>query len=445
MDVYLEKTCPQHGRSSVIIWRGEPELWAIWERFNDWEPERFDEYYFKMTSKRGCPFDCGLCPEHLRKPCFIVMEVTNKCNLDCPVCFADANMKSYTYKPSIEILDEMYKHILKYEIGDNSQSIHLDVNSLIGCCRNNTSLPVIKLSGGEPTIRDDLPDIIYLGKKKGFNIVLDTNGVRIAKDTKYLERLKDSGLDLIYLQFDGVSDNVYYKLRKANLFKIKVKVLENCLKIGLPVILVPTIVDKVNLDQVGEIIFFASKYSRAVKGVMFQPISYFGRYPEDIFGNRVTIPDMLHAIEQQTGGSIKISNFIPIRAGVGCEAHCGFSSLVVVKDSKLVPVTSLPKNIDKYLETRTTISRETRTPKHSREVLRKYWFSTNAEDSHDNYLWISGMHFQDVWNIDIRRLRKCCIHEITPSGHLIPFCIFNLTNLKGETLYRDKFLNLFKV
>ena len=162
---------PTAWKIKVIIWRGKPELWAIWERFNDWEPEQFDEYYFKMTSEKGCPFDCGLCPEHLRKPCFIVMEATNKCNLNCPVCFANANMKSYTYEPDIEILDEMYKHILKYEIGDNPQSTDLDINTLIGYCRNSMSLPAIKLSGGEPTIRDDLPDIVYLGKKKEVSIL----------------------------------------------------------------------------------------------------------------------------------------------------------------------------------------------------------------------------------------------------------------------------------
>ncbi|GEM_PF-2755161 len=148
------------------------------------------------------------------------------------------------------------------------------------------------------------------------------------------------------------------------------------------------------MDQAGEIISPASRYSRAVKGVMFQPISYFGRYPENLVENRVTMPDMLHTIEEQTRGLIKISNFIPIRAGIGCEAHCGFSCLVIVMNNRLLSVTSLPKNIDRYVGTR-MMNRERKTCKHARELLRKYWFSTDIEDDSNNHLWISRMQFQD--------------------------------------------------
>jgi len=339
-------------------------------------------------------------------------------------------MKNYNYSPSLEIIERMYRYILNYEFSNFSQIV-------------NESLPIVKISGGEPTIRNDLPEIIALGKKLGFNIVLDTNGIKIARDYSYLETLKNSGLNLVYLQFDGVSNDVYLKLRGKPLLKNKIKALENCLRLGINVILVPTIVRDVNLNELGEIIRFASKYSKIVKGVMFQPISYFGRYPKNLKKGRVTIPEMLYNIESQTKGIIKVDNFIPIRGGLGCEAHCGFSGLVKVKKDKLIPVTRLPKDLNRFLEMRHKYRKIANKPKHAREFLSKYWFSNSIEEiDEDDYLWIAGMHFQDIWNIETRRLKKCCIHVITPNGNLIPFCIFNITNEKGETLYRDKYLNI---
>jgi len=136
----------------------------------------------------------------------------------------------------------------------------------------------VQLSGGEPTIRDELPTIIVTGKEIGFyHIQVNTNGIRIAQDKEYLERLKESGADLIYLQFDGVSDDVYRTIRGRNLFDLKVRAISNCAEVKIGVVLVPTVIPNVNLHQLGEIVQFAKKWIPTVKGIHFQPVSYFGQ------------------------------------------------------------------------------------------------------------------------------------------------------------------------
>ncbi|MEM4521005.1 MAG: radical SAM protein, partial [Candidatus Bathyarchaeia archaeon] len=232
-NVYLVKTCRLHGSFKTLVWRGI-KSWILWESLNDWEPERLEGDESITGVEEGCPLDCGLCPQHLRKACFIIIEVTNRCNLTCPVCFASANER-YTYNIALSDIKDMLKTVLQYE------------------CK--TSVPPIQISGGEPTIREDLPDIVAMAKEMGFNtIMINTNGIKIARDKEYLRRLKESGANLIYLQFDGVTDDVYLRLRGAALTNIKIKAIENCAELGLGVILVPTVTKHANFHQIGDII-----------------------------------------------------------------------------------------------------------------------------------------------------------------------------------------------
>ncbi|MEM1514949.1 MAG: radical SAM protein [Candidatus Bathyarchaeia archaeon] len=435
-NVYMEKICPVHGAFKTILWKGA-ESWVQWDRLNDWEPELFKKKDFTTNINKGCPFDCGLCPQHLRKACIIVMEVTNMCNLHCPVCFAKANEKN-TIDVSLELIENMFKAISRLESGD--------------------TMPTVQISGGEPTIRDDLPEIISLGKKLGIDhIMVDTNGIRIAKDKRYLKQLKESGADAIYLQFDGVTDDVYLKLRGKSLINLKVKAIKNCAEVELGVVLVPMIVKDVNLHQVGGIIQFAKKWIPVVRGIHFQPISYFGRYPHQPDNHmRVTTSDVIHAIEVQTNGEIRSENFVPVRLGLGCEAHCSFTNIsIFTENNRLLSLTYFPSNekIQKITGQKVV------GPKHARKIIKEYWKSIDKPSSNictckfythrfdeiseclqHYYLSISGMHFQDVWNIDIMRLKKCCVQVITPNNRLIPFCAFNITNIYGESLYRDKVL-----
>jgi uncharacterized radical SAM superfamily Fe-S cluster-containing enzyme len=171
----------------------------------------------------------------------------------------------------------------------------------------------LQLSGGEPTLRDDLPQIVALAREIGFDhIQINTNGIRLAEDAAFAESLKDAGVTNVFLQFDGVTDDVYHRIRGARLMSTKLNAIARCAELKIGVILVPTLVRNVNENQIGSIIEFAKNWIPTVKGVHFQPMTYLGRYPDAPRNeDRILIPDILAAIESQTHGELKVENLIP--------------------------------------------------------------------------------------------------------------------------------------
>jgi len=357
----------------------------------------------------------------------VVMEVTGRCNLRCPICFAGANER-HTPEPDLDVIRGMYETLL-----------------------DSVGPYPVQLSGGEPTLRDNLPQIVALGKDMGFDhIQVNTNGLRIAEDIDYLHKLKDNGATLVYLQFDGVTDDVNRYLRGKGLLAFKVKAIENCSKVKIGVILVPTLIPRINDQQIGDIIRFAKRWIPIVKGVHFQPIGYFGRYPrlpnnED----RITIPEVIKAIQDQTQGEIKAENFVP----PGCEhPHCSFSGFfVLMEDGKLLPTTRFlltektvhPNPEDAAEQARQFIQRRWRLteediekPRASCECKPGSWLEF-YERARRDYLCVSGMAFQDAWNIDLERLKRCCIHIIVPPGRVVPLCAYYVTSIDGRRLYGD--------
>jgi uncharacterized radical SAM superfamily Fe-S cluster-containing enzyme len=288
----------------------------------------------------------------------------------------------------------------------------------------------LQLSGGEPTSRDDLPEIVAMGRRMGFdNIQINTNGIRLAHDVAYLSRLKESGANIIYLSM------------------IKSQVLKNCSEAGLGVVLVPVLIPRVNDHQIGEMIQFAKSWMPTVRGVHFQPISYFGRFPKPPNdGDRITLPEVLKAIEEQSGGEMRVDDFKPRSSK---EAYCSFAGLFILgEDGKL---TSTFKQDAK---------RDSMAPSEAvRRFLKTYWAPPNTNQCactseiglssslsgvrDDFFIWvqahsltISTMPFQDVWNIDLERLKGCCIHVVTSDHRLIPFCAYYLTSKSGRRLYQ---------
>lgn len=427
--VYLEKECAEHGKFKTIVWRGAKHYQII----NKFESIRKGSKIRQTSGKQGCPLDCGLCPNHKQDTCLVVMEVTNKCNLNCVACFAGAG-EGYLYEPDIGQIEKMYKMLLK------------------------SSKPVcVQISGGEPTVREDLPEIISLGKKMGIDYIeLNTNGLKLADDLEYLDLLKRAGLDAVYLSFDGLTPDVYRKICGADILDSKIKAVENCARAGMGVILVPKIIKYINHDQIGEIINFAKKWIPTVKGVHFQPLSYFGRHPgQPDDDERITIPDLLNAIEVQTKGEIRTDNFIPTSCpDVHCDARC---LSVLLEDGNLLPLTSLsnippPSCTDVPQLIRDSVASLWKLAPRSEPPTKPgvapckckagSWMEL-VQRATENYLTISTMAFQDVWNIDLERLEKCCIHVATPDLRLIPFCAFNVTSSGGASLYRHQVLSKY--
>ncbi|MDR3561569.1 MAG: radical SAM protein [Negativicutes bacterium] len=423
-EVYLDKRCPEHGDFRTIIWRGQLSYksWAIAK-----PPSK--PPVCATDVRLGCPFDCGLCPQHRQHTCCVLLEVTQRCNLACPICFAES--RGGENEPAMKRIEEWYCMLLESGGPYN-----------------------IQLSGGEPTLRDDLPDIIALGRSLGFAFIqLNTNGLRLANDGQYVRRLKEAGLGCVFLQFDGTSDVVYEKIRGKALLEVKKAAIAACAEQQIGVVLVPTLVPGVNTGDIGNMIEFAIERMPAVRGVHFQPVSYFGRYPkEPCNDDRVTIPEVINAIEQQTGGKMKSNHFRPPAAE---NAYCSFlGNFVLLDDGEFKAwtrdsqagccqpqvATAGSKRAQAFVAKRWTAPQHDSTAYTERMNTRNQMNVDSLDaflDRVDNFsLCISGMAFQDAWNIDLERLRECFIHVVSPDSRIIPFCAYNLTDRRGKPLYR---------
>lgn len=284
--VYLEKRCPEHGDlGRTLLWKNNPITYREWNRPGGTAVER------KSAAEAfdGCPYDCGICANHRQETCAAILEVSRDCNLSCPVCFAGSCSAS-SPDPDLNRISRMLEMLLE----------------------NAGSCP-IQLSGGEPTLRDDLPQIVALARKMGFgHVQVNTNGIRLGQDPDYASALKDAGVTNFFLQFDGTTDEIHRRIRGANLMDHKIRAIERCAQLKVGVVLVPTIVKNVNDHQIGAIIQFAKNWIPTIKAVHFQPITFMGRYPfAPCNEDRVLIPDILSAIEKQTGGELRAENLIP--------------------------------------------------------------------------------------------------------------------------------------
>ncbi len=187
----------------------------------------------------------------------------------------------------------------------------------------------LQLSGGEPTMRDDLPEIIRTARGIGFTFVqLNTNGLRLAAEAGYAEQLREAGLVSVFLQFDGLSDSTYRALRGRPLLAQKMAALERCAQAGLAVVLVPTVVPGVNDHELGDLVSLATSWPGVVRGVHLQPVSYFGRFAAGDRA-RLTLPELLRLLEQQTAGSVRATDFAP-----SCCEHvrCSFRARYWVRE-----------------------------------------------------------------------------------------------------------------
>jgi len=414
-NTFLVKTCPEHGEFKTLVWRGEPALEG-WSR-----PKAVVRASAPHAGEgRGCPYDCGICPEHRQQSCTVLIEITSRCNLHCPFCFADSGGNAGP-DPSLAELAGRFGNAL----------------------RKSGPRNIVQISGGEPTVRDDLPEIIALGRGLGFpHIQLNTNGIRLAGDPGYAARLKDAGLFSVFLQFDGTRDDIYQVIRGKPLLAEKLKAIEHCAAAGLGIVLVPTVVRGVNDGDIGAILKLALELAPAVRGVHFQPAAYFGRHlappPAE---ERLTLPDLMRAIERQTDGLIQAGHFVP----PGCEhPRCSFhGNFLRQPDGSLKPLSK--QAMDSCCDN----DRENRGTGKAVSYVVNQWAAPQPasccaansldaflENHRANTFAISAMAFQDVWSLDLERVRECCIHVAAPDGRMIPLCLYNLTSSEGVPLYR---------
>lgn len=425
---YMEKFCERHGPFTAVVWRGMSPSLTEW---GNYRPPKENE-----SDLPDCPNDCGLCGKHLQSTCCILVEVTERCNLRCPVCFAQSGERENTAEKSVDGLYEDFKFLV------------------------NQGCSFIQLSGGEPTVREDLPEIVAAAKKAGASSVqLNSNGLRLGKDPGFTKRLGEAGLDFVFMQFDGMDDEIYKTLRGRPLLREKLEAIKVCGENGIGVTLVPTIVPNVNDHQIGAVVKFGLQSSPFVRGVHFQPISYFGRYPQPPQDeSRITLPEIISAIELQTEGLVRQADLAPS----SCDhPRCGFHGDFVILPDRLISLT--PKGSaasseccckpsagsppvgspgagkqgenQEALRNRNFVARRW---KRNLDLEREAGETGGSEDmmNFDTFLarvaangfTITGMAFQDAYNLDMERLRRCSLH-VYDEGRIVPFCANYLTGI----------------
>jgi len=421
--VFMRKRCPQCGPFEALVY-GDAEAYTSLSKYN--KPgtiplARGTEIHL------GCPYDCGLCPDHQQHTCLGIIEVNSACNMDCPLCFSEARPGfSLTMQEVEQMLDDFVR---------------------------TEGIPeVVQFSGGEPTIHPQIIDFVRAAKSRGIRFVMiNTNGKRIAKDDRFLEQLNEVRPS-IYFQFDGFASETYRILRgEPNILEEKLRALDRLAEIGLSVTLVPAIERGVNEHEIGKIVDFAVKHP-AVRGINFQPAFHAGRHLEHDPMTRMTIPDVVKLIESQTSGKFQASDFVPVPC---CFPTCNSVTYAFIEGEKITPLPRIV-NVYDYLDYITNRVM----PDFSLEIkgaLEGLWSSSSVAGSQksadqlllscqacglpesltlgdiaQHMLMIMLQDFMDPWTFNQKNLMKCCKEFLLPGGKQIPFCAYNTIGYREQ-------------
>lgn len=388
--IYMDKSCPEHGPASTLIWADTGENYLRWLDYGGVDVKalpRTAEELERICGRGG--FACPAC----QAPASSALMTTNRCNMDCPVCFT-RDKGEPLYEPSLQQCEQLMRSYYETQGRD----------------------ALLEFCGGEPTVRPDILELTELAREIGFDYIqLNTNGIRLAASPDFCRQLKEKGITTVYLGFDGMSDKPYLAKYGRNMLAVKKAAVENCALAGLAVVLVCCVIPGENDGELGQIVEYAKEHMPTVKGVYLQPISYFGIYPEDNI-RRITIPDVIRRLEGQHE-DIKAEDFGP---GSYDHAQCSFNACYLLDKQGHLRALS---RFSKREEDKNAVHR-------LRANLRNTWLPSERK-----MLTIGGMAFQDGWNIDLMRLRKCSIQIITKDGSLLPLCSKYLSGCNGSRIF----------
>jgi 7,8-dihydro-6-hydroxymethylpterin dimethyltransferase len=425
--VYFRKRCPEHGEIEDFVCSDV----SYYDRHEFSQPSRVPKA-FGTNVDRGCPHDCGLCPDHEQHTCIGLIEVTSNCNLKCPMCFAESgpggkNIDFATYTRMVD------RYVYLEGIAD-----------------------VLQLSGGEPTLHPDLVRMVRYAYEQPIQaVMINTNGIRLAHDPALLEALAPMRDRLeIYLQFDGFDSKTHTALRGEELLETKLAALEALRKHDIRCTLVCTVDHNTNLHETGAVLRFGLERT-AVRGVSYQLATYCGRHvdPRDL-EKRATMPDLVKALVAQTDGLVAETDFYPLPCA---HPNCHMMCYLYRGGARPVPINRMI-DVRKHMDL--VANSVIYTPARARQLVSRYLEGAGgcgcgpggcgpADPNLDEFVVkalaeklngtevfrITLTSFLDAHTFDTRRVMKCCLAHILPSGHVVPFCAYN-------TLYRDGHLSL---
>ena len=422
--VVLSRTCPDHGPFEAVVY-GDVERYLEIQRFDKPGEQPLER---QTEHDRGCPHDCGICPEHAQHTCLGIIEVNTACNLDCPICFADSGTgpQEHGFSLSLEQVESMLDAFVRAE-GEPE---------------------AVQLSGGEPSIHPQIVEMLRAAKDRGIQLVmLNTNGIRLARDPRFAPALAETGVH-VYLQFDGLRERTQLAIRGRDLTEEKLRALDRCAEAGVSVSLAAAIERGVNEAEVGEIVRFGIEHP-AVTGVFFQPVTHSGRFPNGSDPlDKLTNPDVIDAIANQLPHWFRADDFVPVPC---CSPTCRSATFALYDGQDLVP---LPRLVDveeylDYVSNRAVPDPEVRTALEGLWSAKAAGGTVPAAERLDCVACATSMpaelrevaaqgfmivvqDFQDPYTLDVEKLRKCCVSEIVPDGRLIPFCAYNSVGYRDQ-------------
>jgi uncharacterized radical SAM superfamily Fe-S cluster-containing enzyme len=452
--VYQRTECSCHTPSEDLIFSDT----ALYRRLEEWNKLVFPDY--DAAAMPTGPSCCG--PDHAsgmgsqNEPCLAVIDITNRCNFKCPVCFAEAKGEDSHYFLEMEVVVKMLKALLDRPVP----------------CRS------VQFSGGEPTLHPDFPKILSTARDMGFtHLQVATNGSRFV-DPAYAKLCEESGLHTLYLQFDGMNDDVYMKMRGQRLLDKKIAAVRSIEQTNMRLVLVPTIMTGVNDDQLGAIFQFALEHNKFVTGISIQPCADVGRITVDKKdGEPFNLAAMARAFGEQTGLTRFPNDWFPLNSlslltraiervrGEDShpplsDAHCSIGTFFYVDDNNKPFCLSSFFDLDRFLRGMAGIKPHAEQGTIEKKISRIRQFSQFSqcldlrktpqgltfqrllhsldawEDKHEgrsegwaqrgfNGIFVAGMHFMDAHSYNLRRLQRCIIQYVATDGQLIPFCSYN--------------------
>jgi hypothetical protein len=420
-DVFFLKRCKEHGAQKTKVASDV----AYFKSQKDWLKPGDRPLAFQSRTERGCPYDCGLCPDHEQHSCLALVEINDECNLTCPVCFADSSPKKTRNRTLAEV-DAMLETLIESEREPD----------------------LVQISGGEPTIHPQILEILQLAKSKPIrHVMLNTNGIRIARDRTFVEQLAKlaPGFE-VYLQFDSMKKTALENLRGADLRRIRERALANLEEFGISTTLVCVIKRGQNDDEIGAIVRHALTY-KCVRGITFQPVQDAGRNENfDKNRDRFLLTDIRREIGLNSG-VFDLNDVIPL--------PCNPDEIAIaygLRDGmQVTPITKLIPKDQLLAAAPNTISFE-KYPELQRRIYNLMSLSATGEATrttlgdllcclpkvempadlgYDKVFRVIIVQFLDRYNFCIGAVKRSCIHFVTPERKIIPFDTYNLFYREG--------------